>query len=394
MLIFSGGNVVTYDSILEGYSVIVENGVITRIVKAPGVKNAEACLVDSRDLYICPGFIDIHTHGVLSWSYSDAEHIPEMLAALPGFGVTGCLPTAGSMDRKLYEPWLDAVHKIMEQNCPGTRLIGAHLEGPYINKESRGGMSEDTVRVPDPDDYKLLLDRHKDVVRMMTLSPELPGALELIRSLRKRGIVATGGHSIASPSEIYAALEAGLQNVCHTFDSTPGWFLVKEPGVRRPCIDEIGLLEDSLATEIIADGIHVDSVYMKLLRKCKPPDKIILITDSVPGAGLPEGSYNLPDGRPFRISKDDAARLISDGALVGSSLTMDRAVRTFIRLAGATLLEAMRAASSNPAKLLGIDRLTGAIEPGKCADIVLLDRQLNVRETYIRGICAYKTNTK
>ena len=389
-MILRNGRIIGRDRILEGHALVAEGERIQAIVaqSATQADSAEE-VVDLEGRYLSPGFLDIHFHGLCQHETSDPDALPEILRLLPGYGVTACLPTLATVPAEQYFRWLEKVEELAGSNPPGAMLLGGHLEGPYINRQCRGGMREDLIWDPNPAQYRKLVERHAGAIKMMTVSPELPGALELISFLAEQGIIVSGGHSVASYEEMRAGIEAGIKNICHLYDNTPLEFLQNENKLRRPSIDETALISDEVCVEVIPDGIHVDPVFLKLIRQCKGPDQVILITDAVPGAGSRDGVYCLPDGRRFITQADDVARLMETGQICGSSLTMNRALKKYMIHSGADLVEAVRAASLNPATLLGYSQVMGSLEPGKLANLVVLDDDLQVSQTYIKGKLAY-----
>ncbi|HHV62999.1 MAG TPA: N-acetylglucosamine-6-phosphate deacetylase [Firmicutes bacterium] len=404
------GRVICPDKALEDGYVAFEDGIIQSVGKSSELGRWPAAeYIDfSRPGYtIFPGFIDIHIHGA---GYYQAAHgqVAKLARFLARFGVTGFLPTLASATRQEYLEWLHEVKAAMAQvaqvgqvgrdsagrgrdgrGAEGARILGAHMEGPFINRLSRGGMMEERVREPDLEECEEYVDAAGGAIRLMTLSPELPGAIDLIRYLRSRGIVVSMGHSLAGPEVVAAAVGAGASHCCHIFNNCPYDNLRKEPGVRRPGIDEAALVNPGVTVEAIADGIHVDPLMLELALRSKGLSGMVLITDALPGAGLDDGIYEMPDGRVIKTRKGDGIRLKDTGALVGSGLTLPLAMRNFMQWMGLRDWEAAQLVSGNPARVLG-EADSGFIEPGKRADFAVLDKDFNCVMTIVGGEIVYE----
>ncbi|NPV53369.1 MAG: amidohydrolase family protein [Firmicutes bacterium] len=419
------GRIICPDRVLEDGYIIFKGGFIQRVGQsnefdhwppesgcpAPAVSPVDECIDLSRSGYtIFPGFIDIHIHGAGYWQAAHGQ-IAELARFLARFGVTGFLPTLASATKEEYLEWLGEVKDLREleeqreleevgaareagairettKGARGARVLGAHMEGPFINKLSRGGMMEERVREPDLEECEEYVDAAGGAIRLMTLSPELPGAIDLIRYLRSRGIVVSMGHSLAGPEVVAAAVGAGASHCCHIFNNCPYDNLRKEPGVRRPGIDEAALVNPGVTVEAIADGIHVDPLMLELALRSKGLSGMVLITDALPGAGLDDGIYEMPDGRVIKTRKGDGIRLKDTGALVGSGLTLPLAMKNFMQWMGLRDWEAAQLVSGNPARVLG-EADSGFIEPGKRADFAILDKDFNCVMTIVGGEIVY-----
>ncbi|CAM4360190.1 N-acetylglucosamine-6-phosphate deacetylase [Paenibacillus tarimensis] len=336
--------------------------------------------VDAHGGWLLPGFIDIHCHGGSGGDFMDAsipsyEQITRFHAA---HGTTGMLATSVTASKPAIERMLAAAASWREQDLSkGARLLGVHLEGPFISPRWPGAQNPAFITEPNTVWLKQWTADYPELIKIVTLAPEQPGATELIRFLKSEGIIASCGHTDASYDVIREAAGAGLQHAVHTFNAMRGLHH-REPGTAGAV-----LTMDGISTEIIADGHHVHEGAIRLLLRCKPADKIILITDAISAAGLGDGSYEL-GGLPLTV-EDGVARLQKDGSLAGSTLTMLSAFRFVIEHCGLSPLEASRLASTNPARLLGMDDHLGTIAPGMSADMVLLNRHFEHQATWIGG---------
>ncbi|PZD94073.1 N-acetylglucosamine-6-phosphate deacetylase [Paenibacillus sambharensis] len=336
--------------------------------------------IDADGGWLLPGFIDIHCHGGLGGDFMDAsdtsyEQITRFHAA---HGTTAMLATTVTASKPAIDKVLAAAASFRQEgSSKGARLLGAHLEGPFISPRWPGAQNPAYIAEPNTEWLKQWTAEYPDLIRIVTLAPEQPGASELIRFLKEKGIVASCGHTDASYDVITEAANSGLQHAVHTFNAMRGLHH-REPGTAGAV-----LTLDDISTEVIADGHHVHAGAIRLLLRCKPLNKVILITDAISAAGLGDGSYEL-GGLPLSV-KDGVARLQKDGSLAGSTLTMLSAFRFVIEHCGLSPLEASRLASANPALLLGMEEHLGTIASGKSADLVLLNRQLEHQATWVNG---------
>ena len=345
---------------------------------------------DFGDCLAVPGFIDIHMHGLGKNNLFEVQQIVEAAEMQVKFGTTGFLPTAASLAEQGYIEFAKNVSKaeeILSENNRSAKVLGAHFEGPFINPEGKGGMDENYLRPVDLQECQRYINEVGSIIKLVTLSPELKGSDELIRLLCKNDIVASIGHSRATIEQLKNARQAGLSHVCHlynTFERTSlieGWPWV--PGL----LEEI-LSCDDLTCEVICDMHHVRPEYVKLAATMLGPDRFVAITDSLPGAGLPAGEYDMIDGRRFS-TREGVARLVDGGVLVGSIITMDKAFANLVQQCDVDLISAAKFTSSNAARVVGIDEATGSIEPGKRADIAVLDSDFRCIATFANGEMVY-----
>lgn len=338
---------------------------------------------------LLPGFIDLHIHGAAGHDMMDAT--PGALRAIAGHcarhGVTAFLPTTWSASDADIERALANLARVMRGGSGGARILGAHIEGPFLNPAHAGAQDRRQLRPVDIAAFARWAELAP--IRLLSLAPELPGAISLIRHCRQQGIATSAAHSAASYDEALAAIDAGMRQVTHTFNA------MARLHHRRPGLLGAALIRPQLRCEIIADGVHVHPAMARLLAELKGEDGLILVTDSVRGAGLPEGSEYLQDGRRVRCI-DGAARLLGgedDGALAGSLLTMDLALRNLREFTGKPLAALWPATSRNPARALNLDSEIGAIARDMRADLVLLREDGRVEETIVGGETVFRAET-
>lgn len=347
---------------------------------------ARAAVIDAEGCYVAPGFIDMHTHGAGGADFMDGTVEAYLTAARmhARHGTTLLYPTTlTSTNEALYESF-ETYRKARLENRDGAAFGGMHLEGPYFNPEFAGAQDRRYLRNPRPEEYREILDRCPDLARW-SFAPELEGAAEFAAELKRRGIVASIGHTNATFGECDDAWRAGAAHMTHFYSCMST--ISRRNAFRYAGTIEYGYFQDGMSVEIIADGIHVPADLLHLLLKIKGAERISLVTDSMRAAGMPEGQSilgGLADGQPV-IVEDGVAKLLDRSAFAGSVATADRLVRTMVREAGCSIPEAVRMMTENPARVMGIARRKGSILPGKDADIVIFDDDINVQKTIIAG---------
>jgi len=335
-------------------------------------------LVDCHGGRILPGFIDLHLHGANGFDFTLAS--PEEIISAVSYhavvgGTTTLMPTLVSAPLDHIKQAGERFRKARAKTSSPC-LAGLHLEGPFLNSWYKGAHMEEYLKTPEPGIIEDLLSSLGDILGMVTLSPELPHALEAINRLAKNGITAAAGHSGADYEEIERAAAHGLQHVVHTFSA------MRRFHHRSPGILGAALTLDNLSSEIIADGIHTHPSAIKLFFRAKPADKAILATDALAVCGLPDRKCRLGD--KVIINRGGKA-FLEDGTLAGSILTMNRALAGAVEMAELSLEKALPAATINPARVLGLDHKKGSLETGKDADITVIDARYNVMLTVCRG---------
>lgn len=353
---------------------VVEAGRIVAVGKKVWVSGAVELAVSGR--FMAPGFIDLQVNGGAGFQFLDAPS-PGMMAAIEfhlAHGTTGLLPTLITAPGATIRA---ALARLRE--TPHPALLGVHLEGPFISKECRGAHHPAHILEPSLERFEELVQGYEGFVRIVTLAPELPGASVLIRRITEIGAISALGHSAADYRTAQQGVKLGIRLFTHLGNAMTGLHH-REPGV-------VGAALDSDAyVELICDGVHLHPAFVRLVAKVKGYDRICLVTDAISAAGLPDGEYVL-GGLPVFV-QEGVARL-SDGTLAGSTLTMDRAVKNFMEFTGCSLPEAVRCATLNPARLLGIDHRKGSLAVGKDADLVIFDEDLTVQYTILGGKIVY-----
>ncbi|MBK8032429.1 MAG: N-acetylglucosamine-6-phosphate deacetylase [Chloroflexi bacterium] len=340
-------------------------------------------VIDAAGATLLPGFVDVHVHGGANFEAMDAT--PEALHTMSGFyarhGVTSFLATTWTDSRERIQAALETIAALTGTEMRGAALVGAHVEGPFLNPARCGAQSTTYIRRADRDEGLDFLNT--GCIRLMAVAPEYPENHWLIRECSQRGIAVSAAHTAATYDDMCAAVELGLTQTTHTFNAMTGLHH-REPGTLGAA-----LTLPQLRCELIADNIHVHPAAMKLVWLAKGADGVILITDAVRGAGMPDGEYPIDD-RVITI-KDGAARL-PDGTLAGSTLTFDVAVRNFMAATGEPLANIWQATSLNAARNVGISNRKGSIELGKDADLILVDERINVQLTMVEGRVVYREN--
>jgi len=363
---------------------VVEDG---RIIAVASRKNKEVPigvqLVDFGDVVLAPGFLDIHMHGgagldVMRAASSELSRLGEFLTT---HGVTGYFPTtvAAPLDATCgaLERLADAIEAGQAANGDSVqaRPLGIHLEGPFLSHKRRGVHPPENLVAPTLEIFERLWQAARGHIRMMTIAPEIPGAMEVIKEAARRGVCVSMGHSDAEFPVAQAAVDAGARHATHTFNA------MRPLDHRDPGIIAEVLTDERLSADIIADGIHVAPAVVKLFLQAKGIERAVLITDAISATGMPDGRYQLG---PILVDVKDG-KCTSNGSLAGSVLTMDRAVRNVTEFAGWNLQNAVRAATLNPARSVGLATERGVLASGMQADFIVLSKQGEVLKTIVRG---------
>ena len=374
------GKLITPYRIRKGATLLITGDKISAIEEGnPEVPGA--LVLDAGGCYVAPGFIDLHVHGGGDHDFMDGtETAFAAVSRLHArYGTTAMTPTTLSCSQAELSRVLDAY----EKTAFGSGFIGVHLEGPYLSMNQRGAQDPRYIRNPDPSAYRDILSRYPFIKRW-SAAPELPGALDFADYLRSVGVLAALAHTDAVYEEVLAGFERGFTHATHLYSAMTG---VTRRGIHRYAgVVECAWLIDEMTVEIIADGVHLPPPLLRLVYKIKGADKTALITDAMRGAGMPPGESVLGsrhDGL-LVIIEDGVAKLPDRSAFAGSVATADRLVRNMVQLADVPLCDAVRMMTSTPAEIMGIADRKGSLNPGKDADLVLFDEQINIQHT-IRG---------
>lgn len=366
------GKVILEDSIKE-LNVFFENGKITEVSnRVP----TDETVIDAKGLYVAPGMIDVHTHGRngSDTMYATFKDLNNISVSELKTGVTSFLPTTMTMPsvdiKKAIAAGYDNKDKV-----EGAKILGMHLEGPFFSVKYKGAQPEECMIAPTVENYLSFAGDHPDFVKKISLAPEIKGAVDLIKYLREQNVVVSMGHTDATYEEAVKAIEAGATSGTHTYNAmTP--LKHREPGVVGAV-----MLHDEVYAELILDGIHVSFPAAKILSKMKGADKLILITDSLEAAMLPDGTYELGNQKVY--VKNGQARLKS-GNLAGSTANLNQCVRNAYKHLDLPLYEAIGYATKNPADHLGLKDY-GRIKEGCVADMILIDDEIDIKRVILNG---------
>lgn len=365
-------------------AVRVEHGKITEVIRDVSKLSKSDLLgydlVDLEGSMLLPGFIDIHVHGGGGHDFMEGsvEDIQEVCRFHATHGTTALLATTWTEERKWLEQAVATIAEVIGELPSGAQIVGIHLEGPFIHPARSGAQHPAHIREPSIEELASLIRLSRENIRLMTIAPERPLALETIRYAVQNGIRVAIGHSDATIEQVRLAMKAGATHVTHLFNGMRP-FHHREPGVAGSA-----LIFGGLTAELICDGYHVHPDAVGLVFRVKPMDELVLVTDAVAAAGMPDGEgYNLAG----QACVKNAGRIVlaSSGDLAGSCLTMDEALRNAMRFTGRNLADVLPTVTINPARQAGISHRKGSITPGKDADFVVLDDEYQVVSTYIKG---------
>jgi len=384
-LIVRGGRIYSEQGVLQDGWLLVERGKIVACGQGEDFPRDGRVLSFPRTVTIIPGMIDVHIHGSAGADVMDAskESLETMARALAREGTTAFLATTITQSREAIEKALICTADYIERHqvADGAECLGIHLEGPFVNPKRGGAQPKDHIQNPDIHLMWEWFEKARGKIRLVTLAPELPNGFELVRLLKRIGVIASIGHSDATYEECVEAIGAGASHVTHLFNGMRGLHH-REIGVAGAAF-----LRDELMVELIADGIHVSQEMVNIAKRQVTSDRLILITDAMRAKCLKNGTYDLGGQTVF---VEDRKACLEDGTLAGSILKMNEAVRNMRQFTGADWLEIIRMTAENPAKELGVFDRKGSLAPGKDADVVVLGEDGEVLLTLCRGKMAYQ----
>lgn len=379
------GKIITNECILEGKVLLFDSeikNIVSNMEFDDIIKNNKQDkfeIIDASGNYVSPGFIDLHIHGSGGKDTMDGniEDLRTISSVIAENGVTGFLPTTMTMSKEKIYKALDVIRLGMESEAEGAKILGAHMEGPFVNEIYKGAQKKDYIVKPDYDFIK----GYEDIIKIITIAPEVDNNSDFIKNVKENtDIVISMGHSNATYEEAMKAVENGVSHATHLFNAmTP--LNHRNPGV-------VGAVFGSdVNCELIADKIHVHPAMFQVVINIKGKDKVILITDSMRAGCMKDGVSEL--GGQKVIVKDNSARL-EDGTLAGSILRLNQAVKNILENTNLKMYEAIAMVSINAAKDIGIDKRKGSIEIGKDADIVIFDDNIAVKQTIVEGKTVFK----
>ncbi|MGI5897443.1 MAG: N-acetylglucosamine-6-phosphate deacetylase [Oscillospiraceae bacterium] len=373
--ILFNGKVICRDHILERGGLVLEDGRIAQVFTEDFSPSPSDQLIDAGGRYISPGLMDTHIHGGGGADVMDAttEAVLQIAETHARHGLTAFLPTTLTASPEQIQNACRSVRNAMHQPHRGAAILGIHLEGPFIAMKYKGAQNPAYIQNPSVQAFLSLSDGGENV-RRVSMAPELEGAFDLAAYLKKRGVLVSAAHTDADYAVMRQALDAGFSHVTHCFNAMSG---IKSPDYYcRAGVIEAALELDEYQAEVICDGRHMPPEMIRLLVKCKRPDRVMLTSDATRPADMPEGTYEL-GGLPVLVT-DGVAMLADRTAFAGSVATADVLLRNAVKNVGIPLPQAVAMLSYNPAKSIGLEGVRGSLAPGQTADVILFDEDINV----------------
>jgi N-acetylglucosamine-6-phosphate deacetylase len=393
VIVVNGGDLILPGRVISAGSLVIDGGRIVA-VESRRVDPAGATMIDASDCYVAPGFIDVHVHGLHGHDTLDGDGaIARIAALLPRYGVTAFSPTTVACAPEALRSVLQQIReaRVSPIAC-SARVLPAHLESNFINPEYKGAQPAECLRTADASsrdgvysgrEILEVIAACRPDVGIVTIAPELPGGLDLVRTLATAGHRVALGHSGSDYNTAIDAIDAGARHATHLFNRmTP-------MSHRAPGLPGAVLAREEVTVELICDGYHVHPSMCRVAMAAKGPEGVMAITDATSGAGLALGSTARLGGRAIEIREH--AAFLEDGTLAGSTLTMDRAFRNVVTSFGGSLVDAATVCSTSPARALGLSGF-GVLSEGTAADLVVLDRSFHVVLTLIGGREAFRAH--
>ena len=371
------GKILTPQGWLKDGSVLISDNKILEVTNCD-LAVVGATLIDAKGMYIVPGGVEIHVHGGGGRDFMEGteEAFRAAVAAHMQHGTTSIFPTLSSSTIPMIREAAATTEKLMaEKDSP---VLGLHLEGHYFNMKMAGGQLPENIKNPDPEEYIPLLEE-THCIKRWDAAPELPGAMQFGKYVTSKGVLASVGHTQAEYEDIQTAYEAGYTHATHFYNAMPGFHKRREYKYEGT-VESVYLIDD-MSVEVIADGIHLPATILKLVYKLKGVEKTCLVTDALKYAAY-DGEIS-SDSR--YIIENGVCKLKDHSSLAGSLATMDTLVQVMVKKANIPLADAVRMASETPARIIGISDQKGSLQKGKDADIVILDKDINVRCVFSKG---------
>ncbi|WP_378952668.1 N-acetylglucosamine-6-phosphate deacetylase [Pelosinus sp. sgz500959] len=372
------GKIITEQEILTDHTVIFDETIIAILPDTELSQYECSEKFDAEGRYVSPGFIDLHVHGCSGFDTMDNEEnaLEIIRDSVLKTGVTAFLPTTMTMTLSKITQTLKRIRHAMGE-MKGAEVLGCHLEGPFINEVYKGAQDQRHIIMLDFEK----IQTYSDVIKIITLAPEIATDDSFIRTCVEKGIVVSIGHSNATYEQMMSAISAGVSHMTHTFNALPP-LNHRQPGAIAAAMES-----DRVVCELIVDNIHVHPAMQRLLLRNKGLDKMILITDAMRASMLGDGQYDL-GGQLVTVSKNEAR--LADGVIAGSVLSLNQAVKNFMNNTDLDLIDAIRLVTINPARQIGIANTKGSIKLGKHADFAIFDESLEIFATLVRGNLLYR----
>ena len=384
------GKIILSDQILEGKTLLIADGKIKAIDQIDSINKNEYDCVDARQKFITPGLIDLHIHGCLHHTFNEADEsaFQTILSKTLSCGVTTLQPTLVSAAIPQLCRSLDFIATWKKAQTIGmSQITGAYLESPYISPAANGAIPASTLRIPDDGSIEELLEI-PDALSMLMIAPELPGAINSIKKVTAKGIIAALGHSMAIEKEIIPAIDAGASHVTHLWSAMSS--VVRHGPWRQPGLLEVALTNPSLTAEIIADNRHLPPTLMKLAVQSKK-GSLCAVSDALNGAGLPEGSHFTVGDQIYEVA--DGVGMVPDrSCFAGSTTLLNREIPVLIEKVGLSIPDAIRMVTEIPSRIIHIDQETGSIKSGLSADLVIFNDDFTPVRVFQKGITVYSVN--
>lgn len=374
-MLLKNGKVLNKDFTFQNLDILIDEGKIVSLYNC-GEGHPADDTIDLHGLMVLPGLVDIHTHGcagfdTMDGSYTALNTVSKFMAKN---GVTSFLPTTITENKETIAKAFANVNETVQKGTEGARIIGINMEGPYFSSKYKGAHNENYLKDPSTQELLELQKTSGNLIKIISIAPEKPGAMDFIKNLSQNGIVISLGHTGCDYETAMSAIENGATHITHMFNGMVGLHH-REPGLIGAAFDK------NLTVELICDGNHVHPAIIRMLYKTVGSDQIVLISDSIRGAGLEDGVYDF-GGQTMTVEKGIAT--LKGGTLAGSTATLLHCVKKAVEF-GLPLHDAVKMATINPARVIGVDQTIGSIEQGKHADLIIVNDKLEIFYTILQG---------